>query len=65
MTASQYVVNDAIARSLYNELKVIYRSGSDPDLNLDCLGIAMFSFCAFAYPTCTSTTLQIAYQVDN
>ena len=52
-TIATSTASDATAMALYAKLYSVYKSGSDPVLGVDCLGIAMYSLCAYSYPTCT------------
>lgn len=47
-----YVTNDANAFNNYTQLLNQYYNNNL--VNVDCLGVAMYFFCAAAYPSCDS-----------
>lgn len=51
VTLAQYQALDAIALANYTQLYTDYYNKSY--VNIDCLGMAKYFFCAASYPICT------------
>lgn len=51
-TARTYEQSDTTAKNLYKKLYDRYKAQKNQELNVDCLGIARYIFCAYANPTC-------------